>query len=207
MDIAVSLVLLILFLPIMALLTVVIALDLGWPVIFRHTRPGLHGRLFTLYKFRSMKDEIGPNGEIIGDPYRVTPISSLIRNTSLDELPEFFNVLKGDMSLVGPRPLMPEYLILYTPEQARRHDIRPGITGLAQVQGRRNLPFSKRLELDVDYVDHRSIWLDLKILLITIPSVLLAHGAKEPGIEVVDDLGFVASLISSDDGNASQGER
>lgn len=203
LDFIVALVLLILFLPVMVIVTLVLALDLGWPVIFRQPRPGLHGRLFTLYKFRTMKEEeIGPNGEFIEDEFRVTPTSRFIRSTSLDELPSLFNVLKGDMSLVGPRPLMPQYLPLYTPEQARRHDTRPGITGLAQVQGRRDLPFSKRLALDVHYVDHRSLWLDLKILLTTIPAVLMAHGAVDPGAEVVDDLGLLSSLDYGDGGKA-----
>jgi sugar transferase EpsL len=197
LDIVVSLILLILFSPLMLVLAVIIALDMGRPAIFRQKRPGLHGKLFTMYKFRTMT-----GSESVDDIYRLTPISSFIRNASLDELPTLFNVLKGDMSLVGPRPLMPQYLTLYTPEQARRHEVRPGITGLAQASGRRNLPFSKRLELDVYYVDHRSLWLDMKILLLTIPSVLFARGAKELGAEVVDDLGLLASLDSPDGGKS-----
>lgn len=202
MDFAVALVLLILFSPLMVLVALVTSLDLGRPVFFRQQRPGLHGNLFTFYKFRTMKDRIGPNGEALDDRARLTPISRFIRTASLDELPSLFNVLKGDMSLVGPRPLMPQYLSLYTREQARRHEVRPGVTGLAQVQGRRNLPFSKRLELDVYYVEYRSLWLDLKLLLLTIPSVLLARGAIEPGADVVDDLGLLSSLDVPDGGKA-----
>ena len=202
LDIIVSLTLLILFSPLMVLLALVIALDMGQPIFFRQKRPGLHGKLFTFYKFRTMLDEIGPNGELLDDRVRLTPVSNLIRKASLDELAGLLNVLKGDMSLVGPRPLMPQYLPLYTPEQARRHEVRPGVTGLAQVQGRRNLPFSKRLELDVYYVDHRSFWLDLKLLFLTVPSVLLARGADEPGAEVVDDLGLLAGLDCPGGGNA-----
>ena len=197
LDIVVSLILLIVFSPFMLVLALIIALDMGWPAIFRQKRPGLHGKLFTMYKFRTMISD-----ESVDDIYRLTPISSFIRHASLDELPTLFNVVKGDMSLVGPRPLMPQYLTLYTPEQGRRHEVKPGVTGLAQACGRRNLPFSKRLELDVYYVDHRSLWLDLKILLLTIPSVLFARGAKEPGAEVVDDLGLLASLDSPDGGKA-----
>jgi len=196
-DFTISLVLLIIFSPVMLLIALIIVLDMGWPAIFRQQRPGLHGKLFTMYKFRTMK-----GSELEDDALRLTPTSMLIRKTSLDELPTLFNVLRGDMSLVGPRPLMPQYLSLYTPEQARRHETKPGVTGLAQVEGRRNLPFSKRLELDVHYVDHRTFWLDLKILLLTVPSVLLAHGAREPGREIVDDLGLLSSLDSTSGGNS-----
>ena len=203
-DIIFSLILLIIFAPVMLLVALVIAFNLGKPVIFRQYRPGLHGEIFVLYKFRTMKDEIGPNGEIINDVYRVTPVSEFIRKASLDELPELFNVLKGNMSLVGPRPLMPQYLSRYTPEQARRHDVKPGITGLAQISGRRNIPFSKRLELDVYYVDHQSLWFDLKILLLTIPSVLFTHGAEGPCSAAIDDLGMLSSLEATGNENAEK---
>lgn len=190
MDIVVSAAVLLVLSPVMFVLSMVVWAVLGRPIIFRQTRPGLRGKLFTVYKFRTMTDGRDANGELLPDLQRAHPLGRLIERSSLDELPELYNVLKGDMSLVGPRPLLPEYLPRYTTHQARRHEVKPGITGLAQINGRRRVPFSRRLQLDVDYVDHQSTWLDLKILALTIPSVLFAKGVDDPNC-VVDDIGLI----------------
>lgn len=189
-DILASTILLLLFCPIMLLVAVIVSISMGLPVIYRQIRPGLDGRLFTMYKFRTMTEARGPDGNLLDASDRFTRAGNILRNTSLDELPELFNVLKGDMSIVGPRPLLPDYMDYYTTEQARRHEAKPGITGLAQISGRRNLPFSNRFELDVHYVDNWSLLLDLKILLLTVPRVLGARGVVDESIDDVDDLGL-----------------
>jgi len=153
---------------------------LGSPILFRQERPGRHGRPFTLYKFRSMRTA-GEGAAPLSEAERLTRLGAFLRRTSLDELPELWNVLRGDMSLVGPRPLLMEYLPLYTPEQARRHHVRPGITGWAQINGRNAISWEEKFRLDVWYVDHRSLSLDLRILLLTIRRVLSGHGINEPG--------------------------
>jgi len=154
---------------------------LGSPVFFTQVRPGLHGKPFEMVKFRTMTDARGPDGELLPDAVRLTPFGRFLRSTSLDELPELWNVLKGDMSLVGPRPLLVEYLPLYSPEQARRHEVRPGITGWAQVNGRNALDWEAKFKLDVWYVDHRSLWLDIKILWLTVKKVLVREGISAAG--------------------------
>lgn len=154
---------------------------LGSPVFFRQTRPGLRGRPFEMVKFRTMTDARGPDGQLLPDAVRLTAFGRFLRATSLDELPELWNVLKGDMSLVGPRPLLMEYLQLYSPEQARRHEVRPGITGWAQVNGRNALSWEDKFKLDVWYVDHRSLWLDIKILWFTVRKVLVREGISADG--------------------------
>lgn len=154
---------------------------LGRPVFFRQVRPGLHGQPFEMVKFRTMTDERGPDGELLPDAVRLTNFGRWLRATSLDEMPELWNVLKGEMSLVGPRPLLMEYLPLYTPEQARRHAVRPGITGWAQVNGRNALNWEDKFRLDVWYVDHRSLWLDIKILWMTVRKVLMREGISAQG--------------------------
>ncbi len=164
--------LLLLCFPLMAGLALLIRFQTGAPVFFRHPRPGKDGKLFTLYKFRSMRTEEGT------DASRITPLGRFLRRSSLDELPELWNILKGDMSFVGPRPLLPEYLPLYTPEQARRHHCRPGLTGWAQIQGRNHLSWEDKFLQDVWYVDHASPLLDLKILILT--PLRLASGGTEP---------------------------
>ena len=151
------------------------------PVLFKQVRPGLHGRPFTMVKFRTMTDERGPNGALLPDAQRLKPFGRFLRATSLDELPELWNVLKGEMSLVGPRPLLMEYLPLYTPEQARRHEVRPGITGWAQVNGRNAICWEDKFALDVWYVDHQSGWLDIKILWLTVSKVLRRDGISTAG--------------------------
>lgn len=154
---------------------------LGSPVFFRQTRPGLHGRPFEMVKFRTMTDARGRDGKLLPDAERLTAFGRFLRATSLDELPELWNVIKGDMSLVGPRPLLMEYLPLYSPEQARRHEARPGITGWAQVNGRNALSWEEKFKLDVWYVDHRSLWLDIKILWLTVRKVLVREGISADG--------------------------
>ena len=154
---------------------------LGSPVFFRQTRPGLHGKPFEMVKFRTMTDARGPDGALLPDAKRLTPFGLFLRSTSLDELPELWNVLKGDMSLVGPRPLLMEYLPLYSPEQARRHAVRPGVTGWAQVNGRNAIGWEDKFTLDVWYVDHRSLWLDFKILWLTVKKVLVREGISADG--------------------------
>jgi lipopolysaccharide/colanic/teichoic acid biosynthesis glycosyltransferase len=175
-----SLALILLALPLLALLWLV-RRKLGSPVLFSQVRPGLHGKPFTMVKFRTMTDERGPDGVLLPDAQRLTRFGRFLRASSLDELPELWNVLRGDMSLVGPRPLLMEYLPLYTPEQARRHVVRPGITGWAQVNGRNEISWAEKFALDVWYVDHRSFWLDLRILWRTVRKVLVRDGISAAG--------------------------
>lgn len=180
-DCLTALILLIVLSPIMLLTAILVRIFLGKPVLFRQERPGLNGKLFILMKFRTMNDKRNDDGELLPDGLRLTRFGQFLRRTSLDELPQLFNVLKGDMSLVGPRPLLPEYLPLYTKDQARRHEVRPGITGHAQVNGRNLLTWEEKFELDVWYVDHQSFWLDLKILLKTVVKVFVARGVNQQG--------------------------
>lgn len=154
---------------------------LGSPVLFRQVRPGRHGHPFHMVKFRSMTDERGPDGELLPDAQRLTAFGRFLRASSLDELPELWNVVKGDMSLVGPRPLLMEYLPLYSSEQARRHEARPGITGWAQVNGRNALSWDEKFALDVWYVDNQSLWLDIRILWLTVRKVLVREGISAAG--------------------------
>ena len=177
---AAALALLLLLLPLLALAWQ-IRRKLGSPVLFRQVRPGLQGRPFTMVKFRTMTDERGPDGALLPDAQRLTPFGRFLRASSLDELPELWNVLRGEMSLVGPRPLLMEYLPLYTPEQARRHEARPGITGWAQVNGRNAISWADKFALDVWYVDHRSLWLDVQILWRTVRKVLVRDGISAAG--------------------------
>jgi len=163
-------------LPVLAAVAAVVRASMGGPVLFRQVRPGYLGRPFTLYKFRTMRDANGPDGRPLPDSERLTRVGWALRKSSLDELPQLWNVLRGDLSLVGPRPLLMGYLPLYSPEQARRHDVRPGITGWAQVLGRNAIGWERRFELDVWYVDHRSTRLDLKILWMTARKVATSEG-------------------------------
>jgi len=180
LDIVIAGVALVVLSPILAGLALTVRLALGRPVLFRQTRPGLHGKPFTLYKFRSMTPPA--DGTAAGDEgERLTRIGTFLRRTSLDELPELWNVLRGEMSLVGPRPLLMEYLPLYTAEQARRHEVRPGLTGWAQVNGRNAITWMEKFELDVWYVDHCGFGLDLKIVALTLRQVLTRQGISEPG--------------------------
>lgn len=180
-DIIVSMVALaLLVLPLLCLAWLV-RRKVGSPVFFVQERPGLHGRPFRIVKFRTMTDARAPDGQLLADADRLTSFGRFMRSTSLDELPEFWNVLKGDMSLVGPRPLLLDYLPLYSREQARRHQVRPGLTGWAQVNGRNALSWEQKLKLDVWYVDHRSLWLDLRILVLTLCKVVARDGISAPG--------------------------
>lgn len=154
---------------------------LGSPAFFRQTRPGMHGRPFNMVKFRTMTDARGADGALLPDADRLTPFGRFLRASSLDELPELWNVLKGDMSLVGPRPLLMDYLPLYSAEQSRRHEVRPGITGWAQINGRNALSWDEKFKLDVWYVDNRSLWLDIKILWLTVRKVLVRDGISAAG--------------------------
>jgi lipopolysaccharide/colanic/teichoic acid biosynthesis glycosyltransferase len=178
-DVVGSAVGLIVLAPLLAGIALVVRITMGSPVLFRQVRPGYRGKLFRMYKFRTMRDATGPDGRPAPDAERLTRLGRALRSTSLDELPELWNVLKGDMSLVGPRPLLPEYLPLYTPEQARRHDVRPGVTGWAQINGRNAISWEQKLALDVWYVDHQSLWLDLRILLLTLKKVLVREGINQ----------------------------
>ena len=162
-------------------LALLVRLKLGSPIFFRQQRPGLRGKPFTMYKFRTMRDVVDARGQPLPDGERLTRLGRFLRSSSLDELPELFNVLRGDMSLVGPRPLLMEYLSRYSPEQARRHEVKPGITGWAQINGRNAISWEKKFKLDVWYVDNRSFWLDLKILLMTVQKVFRREGISAVG--------------------------
>lgn len=180
-DLGVASALSVIALPVAAAVAAAVRWRLGSPVIFRQDRPGIHSRPFTLYKFRTMTDVRDGSGVLVADDQRLTSFGRWLRSISLDELPELWNVLKGDMSLVGPRPLLMEYLGRYSAEQARRHEVRPGITGWAQVHGRNEPPWSERLALDVWYVDHASLGLDLRILIRTLVSVARREGISAAG--------------------------
>ena len=172
---------LIVFSPVLLVLTLLVRIKLGTPVLFKQERPGLYGVPFILYKFRTMTDMHDENGDLLPDEMRLTAFGQLLRRTSLDELPELFNVLKGDMSLVGPRPLLMHYLSFYSSEQMRRHDVLPGITGWAQINGRNAIEWDEKFALDVWYVDHNSLWLDIKIIAMTLWKVIKHEGISQEG--------------------------
>lgn len=180
-DVLVSLSALILLSPIIVLVAWKIRKNLGSPMLFRQTRPGLNGKPFEMVKFRTMKDAVDAQGNPLPDSERMTPFGDKLRNSSLDELPELWNVLKGEMSLVGPRPLLMQYLPLYSKEQSRRHEVRPGVTGWAQINGRNAISWEDKFKLDVWYVDNRSFWLDFKILLLTVKKVFVKEGISADG--------------------------
>jgi sugar transferase EpsL len=172
---------LILLSPALAALTLLVGIKLGRPVLFTQARPGLHGKPFRMFKFRSMNSACDATGNLLPDEQRLTSFGRVLRSTSLDELPGLWNVLVGNMSVVGPRPLLEEYLPLYSPTQARRHLVRPGITGWAQVNGRNAISWEEKFELDVWYVDNQSLWLDIKILLLTVKKVFVREGISADG--------------------------
>ncbi|GIU32403.1 sugar transferase [Shewanella sp. MBTL60-007] len=180
-DFSTALCALIILSPVMLVTALLIRNKLGSPVFFKQSRPGLHGKLFNMFKFRSMLDAVDSFGNSLPDSQRLTPFGLKLRATSLDELPGLISVLKGDMSLVGPRPLLVEYLPLYTPEQSKRHNVRPGITGWAQVNGRNAISWEQKFEYDVWYVENQSFWLDIKILLLTIKKVFVRDGISADG--------------------------
>ncbi len=180
-DVLVSLLALILLFPILLTLSILILIFHGSPILFTQQRPGFQGQPFLIYKFRTMRNGKDASGNPLPDADRLTPLGRFLRATSLDELPELFNVLRGEMSLVGPRPLLMQYLPRYSAEQARRHDMLPGITGWAQINGRNALNWQEKFKLDIWYVDHWSFWLDIKILFLTLWKVLKREGISQPG--------------------------
>ncbi|AWT37697.1 UDP-phosphate galactose phosphotransferase [Deinococcus arenae] len=197
LDALAAVVLLLLTWPLLLLIALAVRVDLGRPVLFRQVRPGQHGQLFTMMKFRTMRDATDASGTPLPDAARLTRFGQLLRASSLDELPELINVLRGEMSLVGPRPLLPEYLPRYSPQQARRHEVRPGLTGWAQVNGRNALTWERKFALDVWYVDHASLALDLRILLLTVGRVFRrADILPEGQSEVAAFLGSVPAPLS-----------
>jgi sugar transferase EpsL len=168
-------------LPVMIITALILISKLGLPIFFKQSRPGLNRKIFHIYKFRTMTEECDRDGILLSDELRLTKFGKFLRSTSLDELPSLLNVLKSDMSLVGPRPLLLEYLPLYSTQQARRHEVKPGITGLAQVNGRNAITWSEKFDLDVWYVDNQSIWLDIKILCLTVKKVIMRDGINQVG--------------------------
>lgn len=180
-DIIIASIALIILLPLYAFIAYKVKKNLGSPVLFRQVRPGLHGKPFEMIKFRTMKDAVDEQGNPLPDSERLTPFGQMLRSTSLDEMPELWNVIKGDMSIVGPRPLLMEYLPLYSPEQAKRHDVRPGMTGHAQVNGRNAIGWEEKFKLDTWYVENQSIWLDFKIMFKTVHKVLAKDDISAEG--------------------------
>ena len=180
-DITAAIVALVILSPVYAITAYKVSKNFGSPILFRQMRPGLDGKPFEMIKFRSMGNAIDKEGNLLEDSERLTPFGKALRNSSLDELPELWNVLKGDMSLVGPRPLLMEYLPLYSDEQARRHKVRPGITGYAQVNGRNAIGWNEKFKLDTWYVDNQSLWLDIKILFKTVKKVIIKDGISADG--------------------------
>ncbi|MDR1385300.1 MAG: sugar transferase [Planctomycetaceae bacterium] len=176
MDITGALFGLIVFFPILLVVTIGVRLKMGSPILFKQQRPGLHGKPFFMYKFRTMTNAKDENGHLLPDEKRLTKFGHFLRKTSIDELPELLNVLKGEMSLVGPRPLLIQYLLLYTQEQAKRHGVKPGVTGWAQINGRNAISWEQKFEYDVWYVDHQSLWLDIKIIVLTLWKVMRRDG-------------------------------
>ncbi|WP_026558783.1 sugar transferase [Bacillus sp. J37] len=185
-DLVVSIVLLILISPIMLSIAILVKIKLGSPIFFKQQRPGLHSKPFYFYKFRTMTDEKNEKGELLPDQYRLTSFGKFLRKSSLDEFPQLINVIKGDISLVGPRPLLMDYLPLYTKKQAMRHLVRPGITGWAQINGRNSISWEEKFELDVWYVKNRNFLLDLKILFFTVYKVIRSQGINQPGNVTVE---------------------
>ncbi|MCO8044770.1 sugar transferase [Acinetobacter bohemicus] len=181
LDIIIASIALILLSPFYAFVAYKVKKNLGSPVLFRQVRPGLHGKPFEMIKFRTMKDAVDEQGNPLPDSERLTPFGQMLRSTSLDEMPELWNVIKGDMSIVGPRPLLMEYLPLYSPEQAKRHDVRPGMTGHAQVNGRNAIGWEEKFKLDTWYVENQSIWLDFKIMFKTVHKVLAKDDISAEG--------------------------
>ena len=180
-DLILSSLLLLLLSPFIVIIGISVLLVMGWPVLFLQSRPGYKGRIFVIYKFKTMINLKGADGILLSDAQRLTGFGKFLRQTSLDELPELINVIKGDMSLVGPRPLLVQYLDRYSPDQFRRHDVRPGITGWAQIHGRNAISWKDKFALDLWYVDNRSFWLDIKIFFMTVYKVFKRDGINQPG--------------------------
>lgn len=187
MDFLIAALSIIIFSPLLIILAILVRVKLGGPVIFKQERPGLNGKVFKLYKFRTMTDAKDENGNLLDDEYRLTSFGKKLRSTSLDELPELYNILKGDMSIVGPRPLLVKYLPLYNDEQKRRHDVRPGLTGLAQVSGRNAITWTEKFSKDIEYVDNISLGLDISIFFRTIYCVLKKEGINSESAATMED--------------------
>ena len=187
MDLILSLISLIVLSPVLLIIALLVRLKLGRPVIFRQERPGLNEKIFTLYKFRTMTNETDKNGELLPDSTRLTKFGGFLRSTSLDELPELLNIIKGDMSIVGPRPLLVKYLPLYNDHQRHRHDVRPGLTGWAQVNGRNAISWEEKFNLDIEYVKNVSFLLDLKIIFLTLKKVIMKEGINQSDNETMED--------------------
>ena len=187
MDFLIAALSIIIFSPLLIILAILVRVKLGGPVIFKQERPGLNGKVFKLYKFRTMTDAKDENGNLLDDEYRLTNFGKKLRSTSLDELPELYNILKGDMSIVGPRPLLVKYLPLYSDEQRRRHDVRPGLTGLAQVSGRNAITWTEKFNKDIEYVDKVSFGLDVSIFFKTIYCVLKREGINSDSAATMED--------------------
>ena len=181
LDIILALVLFFISFPLMLVIGLLVLLNMGRPIFFMQSRPGYKGKIFDIYKFRTMRNLKQGEDPILSDAKRVSSIGRFLRMLSLDELPELFNVLKGDMSIVGPRPLLPQYLLRYSLEQLRRHEIKPGITGWAQIKGRNALIWQDKFDLDIWYIDNRSMWLDIKILCLTVYKIIKREGISQPG--------------------------
>jgi sugar transferase EpsL len=181
LDLTLTIPCLIMLAPVMGIIAVLVRIRLGTPILFRQKRPGLQGHPFVVYKFRTMTELKSQNGQLLPDAQRLTRFGKLLRRSSLDELPELFNVVKGDMSLVGPRPLLMEYIELYTPHQTRRHEVKPGLTGLAQVKGRNAISWEEKFAFDISYIDNLSFFLDLKILVLTLFKVIGREGISQEG--------------------------
>jgi lipopolysaccharide/colanic/teichoic acid biosynthesis glycosyltransferase len=186
-DIIISISLLVILMPLLILIVILVNWKIGCPIIFKQIRSGYKGQLFTIYKFRTMQDRQDSNGNMLPDAERLTSLGRFLRKLSLDELPELFNVLKGDMSLVGPRPLLPQYLERYSSEQIRRHEVKPGITGWAQINGRNAITWEEKFKLDVWYVDNWSLRLDIKIIFMTIWKIIKREGINQPGQATMDE--------------------
>ena len=184
-DIMLALIGVLFLFPVLLLTALMVKIKLGSPLFFKQVRPGLNGNLFNMYKLRSMTNECDKDGNLLSDEVRLTKFGKFLRSTSLDELPGLWSVLKGDMSLVGPRPLLVEYLPLYSERQSRRHEVKPGITGWAQVNGRNEITWDEKFDLDVWYVDNQSIWLDIKILWMTVQKVISRDGVSPEGIDIM----------------------
>ena len=202
LDVVISLLVMILFSWLYLILAIVVRINLGKPVLFTQDRPGKNAKIFKMYKFRSMTDARDENGELLPNKQRLTKFGKLLRSTSLDEMPEFFNILKGDMSFVGPRPLLVDYLKHYNSFEMRRHEVRPGLTGLSQVSGRRDLPWKERFEKDVEYVDHVTFLTDLKIVLITVKKVF-----KREGTAHFQGIGWIADYFKGTGEERAGGSR
>lgn len=194
MDLLISLLAILIILPVLVVIAILVRVKLGSPIIFSQKRPGLNGKIFTMYKFRSMTDEHDEDGELLPDEVRLTTFGNFLRSTSLDELPELWNILVGDMSIVGPRPLLVQYLPLYNDEQKRRHEVLPGLTGLAQINGRNAISWEEKFKYDIEYVEKVSLCLDLTIVFLTALKVVKRDGISQRGEATMED--FKGSMIS-----------